>query len=108
MSILFLTDQNGHPIPVLGFKANGTQAINATASASSINFNNNDEDKIVTLYATGDVRFVVGGTGDNANLTDSPFLAAGHYLDIPVDREASQLSVIAAAADCTVYVMERT
>ena len=86
MAVLFPLDDDGHPIPVLGFDYRGTQKL-AVGAASARNASPIPSDiEIVSLIATGQCRFEVGDASVTADLTASPVLFPGQYLDVPLRR----------------------
>ena len=74
MPVMFPLDDDGHPIPVLGFDYRGTQKLtvgdqsvrHAAAVPSDI--------EIVSLIATGVCRFEVGDAAVTADPATSPVL----------------------------------
>lgn len=107
MSLLLPLDDNGNPIGILGFDYRGTQKL-AVGSASVRSPAPIPADiEIVTLYATGPCRFELGDSTVTADATASPFLAPGHYLDIPLRPGERHVAFVAEAEPCDAYVIGR-
>ncbi len=107
MSVLFPIDDNGHPIPVLGFDYRGTQKILVT-STSARNPNPIPADiEIVTLIATGPCRFETGDETVTADAQSSPYLHPGQYVDVPLHAGQRYIAFIAEGADCEAYIIGR-
>ncbi|MCS6778120.1 MAG: hypothetical protein NZ555_00260 [Geminicoccaceae bacterium] len=107
MSLLLPLDDNGNPIGILGFDYRGTQklAVGPLSVRNPIPIPSDIE--IVTLYATGPCRFELGDATVTADPTTSPFLAPGHYLDIPLRRGERYVAFVAEDAPCAAYVIGR-
>jgi hypothetical protein len=108
MSLLLPIDDNGNPIAVLGFDYRGTQklAVDVAASARTVEPIPHDVE-IVTIFATGACRFEIGDHTVTADSVASPFLAPGHYLDVPLRRGERHIAFIAEDAACSAYVIGR-
>lgn len=107
MSLLLPTDDNGHPISLLGFNYRGTQKL-AVGNASVRNAPALPEAvQVVTLLATGPCRFEVGGAEVTADPALSPYLAPGQYVDVPLRAGEHHVACIAEGSPCSVYVMGR-
>lgn len=107
MSLLLPLDDNGNPIGILGFDYRGTQKL-AVGATSVRNANPIPTDiEIITLYATGPCRFELGDESVTADPQASPFLAPGHYLDIPLRRGERYVAFVAEAEPCDAYVIGR-
>ncbi|WP_159716849.1 hypothetical protein [Geminicoccus flavidas] len=107
MSTLLPLDDNGHPITILGFVPRGTQKLMVgTASVRSAALA--ADVAVISLIATGPVRFELGGATVTADAATSPYLHPGVYLDLPVPGHASHVALIAESGTCQVYVIGRT
>ena len=107
MATLLPLDDNSHPIGILAFCPNGTQKLAVgTTSVRSTALPQNV--RVVTLFATGPCRFEVGGASVVASAADSPFIAAGYYLDLPLDKDERHVAFIAESGSCSAYVIGRT
>lgn len=107
MSLLLPLDDNGNPIGILGFDYRGTQKL-AVGSVSVRNEVPIPSDiEIITLYATGPCRFELGDESVTADPQASPFLAPGHYLDIPLRRGERFVAFVAESDPCEAYVIGR-
>lgn len=107
MSLLLPLDDNGNPIGILGFDYRGTQklAVGPTSVRNEIPIPADIE--IVTLYATGPCRFELGDATVTADPATSPFLAPGHYLDVPLRPGERHVAFVAEAEACEAYVIGR-
>lgn len=77
-------DDANAPMPVLGFKINGGQAINLSSTAvlsTALAIST----RVISLYATADCFFEIGNV--TANQTTSHFLPAGIYIDVSLGSE---------------------
>lgn len=107
MSLLLPVDDNGHPLPVLGFDPLGTQKVTVLSSSARIPAALEDELQLVTLVATGPCRFEIGDVAVTADRDVSPFLYPGIYVDVPLRRSERYVAFIAEAEDCIAYVIGR-
>lgn len=107
MSLLLPVDDNGNPLPVLGFDPLGTRKIAVSGSSSRIAAALDDELQLVTLVATGPCRFEFGDVAVTADRDASPFLYPGIYVDVPLRRSERYVAFIAEDADCIAYVIGR-
>jgi hypothetical protein len=107
MSVMFPLDDDGRPIPVLGFDYRGTQkiAVGATSTRHPVSIPSDIE--IVSLIATGLCRFEVGGADVTADPAQSPVLFPGQYVDIPLRRGERWIAFIAEGEPCDAYVIGR-
>ena len=81
MAVMFPLDDDGHPIPVLGFDYRGTQKL-AVGDVSTRHAAPIPSDiEIVSLIATGMCRFEVGDAGVTADPAQSPVLFPGQYVE---------------------------
>ena len=107
MPVMFPLDDDGHPIPVLGFDYRGTQRVavggqsvrHAQAIPSDI--------EIVSLIATGTCRFEVGDAAVTADPATSPVLFPGQYVDVPLRHGGRWIAFIAEGDPCEAYVIGR-
>ena len=104
-------DDGNDPIPVLGYRLNGGQALDIlSASTSSSEFA--PSTRVVSLYANQDCYFEVGDSAVTANASNSHFLPSGVYIDVSLGFEniASQnykyVSVIGSSGG-TLHISER-
>ena len=103
-------DRDNNPISALGLNPNGAHNINAT-STSTRNANAFDPNtRIVSLCTTGDVFIQFGDESVTTNNTGH-FFPAGLYYDFAIGGDkvmhTPYMAVIAANADCTVYISEK-
>jgi len=107
MTLLLPLDDNGNPIGILGFDYRGTQklAVGPTSVRNPIPIPSDIE--IVTLYATGPCRFELGDASVTADPVSSPFLAPGHYVDVPLRRGERYVAFVAEGAPCEAYLIGR-
>jgi hypothetical protein len=107
MAVLFPLDDDGHPIPVLGFDYRGTQKL-AVGSVSVRNAAPIPADvQIVSLIATGYCRFEVGDQSVTADPAASPVLFPGQYVDLPLRRGERYVAFIAEGEPCDAYIVGR-
>ncbi len=107
MSLLLPIDDNGHPINVLGFDYRGTQKLTVT-STSVTNPNPIASDiELVTIIATGPCRFEVGDQFVSADLSTSPYLFPGVYVDVPLRSGERYIAFVAEEDDCNAYIVGR-
>ncbi len=107
MTALFPLDDNGHPIPVLGFDYRGTRKVSVTTTSTRIPEPIPADVEIVTLIATGPCRFEVGDSTVTADPQTSPFLYPGVYLDVPLRRGERWIAFVSEADPCEAYVIGR-
>ncbi len=107
MSLLFPLDDNGHPVPVLGFDYRGTRKLLVTATSTRNPDPIPDDIEIVTLIATGPCRFEVGDETVTADPLTSPFLYPGVYVDVPLRRGERYVAFVAEGANCEAYIIGR-
>ncbi|WP_027136297.1 hypothetical protein [Geminicoccus roseus] len=108
MSTLLPLDDNGHPIAILGFVHHGTQKLEVASSASARSAALPEGVRVVSLIATGPVRFELGGASVTADPASSPYLHPGVYLDLPVGGAERHVALIAESGSCQAYVIGRT
>lgn len=107
MPVMFPLDDDGHPIPVLGFDYRGTQKIavgatsvrNATPVPSDV--------QILSLIATGTCRFEIGDATVTADPVSSPVLFPGQYVDVPLRRGERYVAFVAETGTCEAYIIGR-
>lgn len=107
MTLLFPLDDNGHPIPVLGFDYRGTQKIIVTSVSTRNPRPIPNDIELVTIISTGPCRFEVGDDTVTADPETSPFLYPGIYVDVPLRRGERHIAFIAEGADCEAYIIGR-
>lgn len=107
MSLLLPVDDNGNPLPVLGFDSLGTQKVAVASSSVRTPTALEDGLQLVTLIATGPCRFEIGDATVTADRDASPFLYPGIYVDVPLRRSERHVAFIAEAEDCVAYVIGR-
>lgn len=107
MSLLLPVDDNGNPMPVVGFAPRGTQKLLVGAASTRLATPLSADVQLVTLVATGPCRFAIGDADVTADLATSPFLYPGIYVDVPLREGERQVAFIAEGADCVAYVIGR-
>lgn len=108
MAVLFPLDDDGHPIPVLGFDYRGTQKLAVGVAASVRNATPIPSDvQIVSLIATGLCRFEVGDHTVTADPATSPVLFPGQYVDLPLRHGERYVAFIAEGESCDAYIVGR-
>ena len=107
MAVLFPLDDDGHPIPVLGFDYRGTQKL-AVGAASVRNAVPIPSDvQILSLISTGQCRFEVGDHSVTADPAASPVLFPGQYLDVPLRRGERYVAFVADGDPCDADIVGR-
>ena len=107
MPVMFPLDDDGHPIPVLGFDYRGTQKL-AVGAASVRNAVPIPSDvQILSLISTGQCRFEVGDHSVTADPAASPVLFPGQYLDVPLCRGERYVAFVADGDPCDAYIVGR-
>tara|TARA_B100001750_G_scaffold246587_1_gene269368 strand:+ start:2944 stop:3276 length:333 start_codon:yes stop_codon:yes gene_type:complete len=103
-------DNDNNPIQALRLHPDGAHALTATATMSRNATTFHDETKIVSVYSTGPIYLAFGGNDITAN-TDGHYYPAGLYYDFAIGGGKSlhytHIAVIAADADCMVYLSEK-
>lgn len=107
MSLLLPVDDNGNPMPVVGFSPRGTQKLLVGDASTSLPTPLAEDVQLVTLLATGPCRFAIGDATVTADLESSPFLYPGIYVDVPLRKGERQIAFIAEGEDCVAYVIGR-
>ena len=107
MATLLPLDDNSQPIAILAFRPHGTQKL-AVGTSSVRSAALPADVRVVSLYATGPCRFEVGPANIVADAGNSPFIAAGYYLDLPLDKDERHVAFIAESGSCSAYVIGRT
>ncbi len=104
-------DSEQYPIPTLRLKVTGgahTIAATATTARNTTAFDAGT--RVVSLYATGPVYVRFGGASVTATTTDH-FFPAGMYYDFAIGGGKvglfTNVAVLRADTDCTVYVSEK-
>jgi len=107
MAVLFPLDDDGHPIPVLGFDYRGTQKLSVGAvsvrNASPIPA----DVQLISLISTGQCRFEIGDSTVTADPVASPVLFPGQYVDVPLRRGERYVAFVAEGPDCDAYIVGR-
>ena len=107
MAVLFPLDDDGHPIPVLGFDYRGTQKL-AVGAVSVRNASPIPADvQLVSLIATGQCRVEIGDATVTADPVASPVLFPGQYVDVPLRRGERYVAFVAEGPDCDAYIVGR-
>ena len=105
-------DDSNYPIPVLGYRLNGSQQLTLSASSTrSEAFS--IATRVVSIYATVDSFFEVGNATVIANNLTSHFIPAGMYIDISLGADtnaALNAKYIAAITqnEGMLYISERS
>lgn len=104
-------DADLNPIPALRLKVTGgAHSVAATAASARNATAFNDATRVVSVYATGPVYLRFGGSTVTAAATDHYF-PAGVYYDFAIGGDKvghfSNLAVLRAETDCTVYISEK-
>ena len=107
MSLLLPVDDNGNPLPVLGFDPRGTRKVSVSTSSVRIPAALDGDLQLVTLIATGPCRFEIGGGAVTADRDTSPFLYPAIYVDVPLHHRERYVAFIAEDEDCIAYVIGR-
>lgn len=107
MSALFPLDDDGHPIPVLGFDYRGTQKLTVTATSTRNPAPIPSDVRIISLIATDTCRFEIGDHTVTADPVASPVLFPGQYVDVPLRRGERYVAFVAEGADCAAYIVGR-
>ena len=109
MALLLPLDDDGRPMPILGFRFRGCQKIPLTSSSTRNATAIDPETRVVTIAATGNCRFEVGDATVTADPDMSPVLLANSYADIPLTIEAERYIAFIAEGEATgdAYIVER-
>ena len=107
MAVLFPLDDDGHPVPVLGFDYRGTQKLAVTAASSRNPTPIPSDVQIISLIATDTCRFEVGDHTITADPVTSPVLFPGQYVDVPLRRGERYVAFVAEGAACEPYIVGR-
>ena len=107
MAVLFPLDDDGHPIPVLGFDYRGTLKLSAGPTSVRNAAPIPSDVQIVSLIATGMCRFEVGDHSVTADLLQSPILFPGQYLNVPLRRGERYVAFVADGEPCDAYIIGR-
>ena len=106
MTTLLPVDDNGNPIPALGFDYRGCHSVAVTNVSARNTAPIRAGVRIVSIVATGNCRFEVGGPGITADLATSPFLIEGQYVDLPLLPEQRYIAFV-AEDDCEAHILGR-
>ena len=107
MAVMFPLDDDGHPIPVLGFDYRGTQKLAVGPTSARHGAPIPSDIEIVSLIATGQCRFEVGDASVTADALLSPVLFPGQYVDVPLRHGERWIAFIADGELCDAYVIGR-
>ena len=107
MAVMFPLDDDGHPIPVLGFDYRGTQKLVVGPTSARHGAPIPSDIEIVSLIATGQCRFEVGDASVTADALLSPVLFPGQYVDVPLRHGERWIAFIADGESCDAYVIGR-
>lgn len=107
MALLLPLDDNGQPMPILGFRFRGCQTIELGETSTRNTTPIAAETRVVTIAATANCRFEVGDETVTADAESSPFLLANSYVDIPLAPGERHIAFIADGSG-DAYVIERT
>lgn len=103
-------DSDNTPIPALRLSPDGAHKIAATSSSARNTTAFNNTTRVVGLYATGDVYIKFGDNAESASSSDHYF-PGGLYYDFAIGGDKNlhtpYLAVIAAAADCDIFISEK-
>ncbi|PZO86920.1 MAG: hypothetical protein DI626_05270 [Micavibrio aeruginosavorus] len=112
MTTLLPTDADNNPIPAMRLKPGGAHKINATATTARNAAAFDTDTKVVSVYASGPVYLRFGNASVTAANTDH-YYPGNTYYDFAISGgdnkgpHSTHLAVLAAAADCAVYVSEK-
>ena len=111
MTTLLPKDADNNPIPALRLKSGGAHKISATGTSARNASAFHADTKVVGVYADGPVYIALGGASVTASNTGH-FLPADLYYDLAVSggmngAQATHIAVLAAGANCTVYISEK-
>lgn len=105
-------DADNNIIPALRLRSGGAHTIAATGTSARNTTAFDPDIKVVSVFATGGVYLRFGGSGVTAAASDHYF-PEGVYYDFAISGGDSKgprfthLAVLAAGANCTVYVSEK-
>jgi hypothetical protein len=104
-------DDNNQTIPALRLKSGGAHSVAATTTASASNTTGFDAGtRVISLYASGNVYIAFGDAGVEATTSDHYF-PSGVYYDFAIGGgavgQSSHIGILAADANCTVYISEK-
>ena len=111
MTTILPIDANDNAIPALRLKDGGGQSIAATTGSSARNAAGFSTDtKIVSVYAT-DAVYLRFGENDAVASSSDHYFPGGVYYDFAIGGygvdHTPYLAVLAANANCTVYISEK-
>ena len=107
MAVMFPLDDDGHPIPVLGFDYRGTQKLavgrdlGPPRRADPVGHRDRQPDRHRPMPVRGRRRQRDGRPGA------SPVLFPGQYLDVPLRHGERWIAFIADGEPCDAYVIGR-
>lgn len=103
-------DNDKNPIPALRLRSGGAHTIAATATSARNTTVFNSATRVVSIYATGPVYLKFGDNTVTAAASDH-FFPAGLYYDFAIGGgkvgQSTNVAVLRADTDCTVYVSEK-
>jgi hypothetical protein len=108
MALLLPLDDDGRPMPILGFRFRGCQKIPLTGTSARNATPIDPATRVVTIATTGNCRFEVGDAGVTADAVQSAFLLANSYVDIPLTPTERHVAFIAdGGGSGDAYIIER-
>lgn len=103
-------DNDNNTIQALRLYPAGAHRINATASSARNSIPFNEDTRIVSIYATGPLYIKFGEENVTANTNDH-YYPSGIYYDFAIGGDKTlhytHLAIVAAEADCFVYLSEK-
>ena len=108
MAVLFPLDDDGHPIPVLGFDYRGTQklAVGAGLGAQRRRRSRRTCRSSASL-PPGYAGSRSATTASRPTRRPSPILFPGQYLDVPLRRGERYVAFVADGEPCDAYIIGR-
>lgn len=104
------SDRDNNLIPALRLRPGAAHVVAATATSARNTTAFNAATRVVSVYATGPVYLRFGDSTVTAASTDH-FFPAGLYYDFAVGggktAQMTNLAVLRADTDCTVYISEK-
>ena len=111
MTTILPIDANDNAIPALRLKDNSAHNISAVTGLSTVNATAfSSETKVVSIYATGGV-YMRFGESDVVATSSDHYFPEGVYYDFAIGGygvdHTPYVAVLAADANCNVYVSEK-
>ena len=109
----FVKDDEGHPVPLLGYKSLGGQAISFNSSTATLSTQFHITTDIITITATSPVFIALGNSSVVANKANSHYILDSVPYDIVLGsnfvgpQDSLYLSVIGSTSSGTLYISER-